>query len=169
MKRTSRCDECGFEWDDEDPARIIATVRGAPAHFATATSRDRPAPGVWSPLEYTVHMSAALDFYTDRIELALTHDRPRFTAFDFTSACDTDRYNERDPSDARAALVATSARQVALLAALTPEQWQRSGIGSDGDERTVNMLARRAAHEVQHHAVDVRDGMSAGPAPPPVR
>jgi hypothetical protein len=33
--------------------------------------------------------------------------------------------------------------------------WGRVGIGSEGDERTVLVLARRAAHEVVHHLMDV--------------
>jgi hypothetical protein len=154
-KRTGRCQECGFDWDDEDPTHLIEIVRSAPAEFATATSRARPAPAVWSQLEYTVHMTHALDFYTDRIELVLTHDRPQMTAFDFSAACERDRYNERDSSEAFAALAHASERLTTRLESLTPAQWQRRGIGSDGDERTINMLARRAAHEVQHHALDV--------------
>jgi hypothetical protein len=154
--RSGRCEACGFDWDGEDPARLIAIIRSAPARFANATSRTRPAPGVWSPLEYTVHMAPALDFYTDRIELAVAYDRPQFTAFDFSAACDDERYNERDPNEALGALVEAADRLITRLETLTPSQWQRCGIGSDGDERTVKMLARRAAHEVQHHALDVR-------------
>jgi hypothetical protein len=111
---------------------------------------------VWSPLEYAVHTTSALDFYTDRIERVLIHDEPQLAAFDFNAACENERYNERDADDALAALARAAQRLAAVLAPLTPEQWQRRGVGSDGDERTVNLLARRAAHEVQHHALDVR-------------
>jgi len=155
-RRTGRCAECYFDWDDEDPARIIAIVRDAPQYFATATSRVRPVPTELSPLEYAVHTTSALDFYTDRIERVLTQDEPQLAAFDFNAACENERYNERDADDALAALARAAPRLAAVLAPLTPEQWQRRGVGSDGDERTVNLLARRAAHEVQHHALDVR-------------
>ena len=43
---------------------------------------------------------------------------------------------------------------------LTPAQWDRVAIGSEGDERTVLALARRAAHETRHHAGDVRRSLA---------
>lgn len=155
-RRTGRCAECGFDYDDDHPERIVAIVRDAPRHFARATSRDRPAADVWSPLEYTVHTAAALGFYADRIELVVTHDRPQLSAFDFAAAADADRYNERDANDALVELAGAAARLASLVESLTPEHWQRVGIGSEGGERNVAMLARRAAHEVQHHALDVQ-------------
>jgi hypothetical protein len=51
-----------------------------------------------------------------------------------------------------------------LIARVTPldtDQWARVAIGSDGDERTVLTLARRAAHEAHHHALDIRRVLAA--------
>src|SRR5690349_16112492 len=52
MKRTGRCDECGFDWDSE-PAPVITSIATAGARFADALApyddesvRARPAPDV---------------------------------------------------------------------------------------------------------------------------
>jgi hypothetical protein len=137
------CAECGFAWAAASRAEVLAIIRSAPKRFTAqlsghdlTTLRRRPTPTTWSALEYTVHMGPGLQFYADRITRVLAEDEPALAAYDFTEACDRDRYNERD------------------VAAL-PEAWQRVGIGSEGDRRTVDLLARRAAHEVQHHLLDV--------------
>jgi DinB family protein len=157
------CAECGFASDAASRADVLAIIRSGPERFAaqlagydrTALQR-RPAPTTWSALEYTVHMGPGLQFYADRITRVLTEDEPALAAYDFTKACDRDRYNERDVDASLQALSAVVDRLGGVLDAASPEAWQRVGIGSEGDRRTVYLLARRAAHEVQHHLLDVR-------------
>ena len=110
---------------------------------------------MWSGLEYAVHMGVALEWYGERIERALTEDRPRYEAYGFGEACDRDRYNERSPADAAAAVAAAADGLAARLEGLDAGQWERVGIGSDGDERTVLVLARRAVHDGNHHLLDI--------------
>ena len=73
----------------------------------------------------------------------------------FGPAADRDRYNERDPEETAAAVAAAAGGLAERLAAIDADQWDRVGLGSDGDERTVLVLGRRAAHEAHHHLLDV--------------
>jgi hypothetical protein len=161
------CEECGFDWDATGPAEAVEMLgRLGPRYRAPLTRflagedpdallRTRPAPGVWSALEYAVHAAVAVDWYGDRVRRVLTEDRPRLPAYGFAAACDADRYNERDPAETVDAVAAACRGLVALLDGLEEGGWARVGLGSDGDERTVLVLARRAAHEAHHHLLDI--------------
>ena len=154
------CAECGFDWEtdatgvQQEIAR--STARAVKLVSSSTDARTRLAPDVWSALEYTVHLRAALDFYSERIQRTLAEDRPRLTAYGFAAACERDRYNDEDPVVAVEKLHRSSDDLQSLLATLTDAQWARIALGSDGDERTALTLARRAAHETRHHAEDVR-------------
>jgi hypothetical protein len=54
-----------------------------------------------------------------------------------------------------ATIESTLAETGARLRSLQREHWNRIGIGSSGEERTVLTLARRMAHESQHHLLDL--------------
>ena len=135
-----RCDECGFDNTTMTNAQIVDSI--ASFTLPDDPSPARPSPDVWSPREYAWHLAAAVDFYAERIELVLTTDRPQLAGRDFTV----------DPEPA----VMDAAPVVARLRALTPEQWQRVGLGSsDAAERDVRNLASRLAHECVHHTLDM--------------
>ncbi|MET1000886.1 MAG: DinB family protein [Acidimicrobiia bacterium] len=160
------CAECGFDWDSDANgvrAEIPISVARAAA-LASGASLDgvraRPEPAVWSALEYVVHLRAALGFYADRIRRTLAEDRPRLTAYGFGAACERDDYNGEEPNTAIAGLRSAANAVSDLLDGLTPALWDRVAIGSEGDERTVLALARRAAHETRHHAGDVRRSLA---------
>jgi hypothetical protein len=164
---TGSCAECGFDWDATGPDDVVATVRRVAGRYGIPLTRllpgedpevvlrTRPEPGVWSALEYAVHVAVVLGWYGERIERVLAEDRPRLDAYGFGEAADRDRYDER-PIDATAAAVAEAGEALAArLEGLEPAAWERVGLGSDGDERTVLVLGRRAAHEGHHHLLDI--------------
>jgi hypothetical protein len=162
-----QCEECGFDSDVLEPADLIAAVRTfgkryrapvtrfLPNEDGPAVVRERPAPDVWSALEYVVHVRDALGFYDDRIRRVVEEDRPQLERFDFGPAAG--KKNEEDPSEAAQAVAAISEQLASRLESLSSEQWDRVGLSSDGDggERTVRILAARAVHEGQHHLLDV--------------
>jgi hypothetical protein len=160
----TRCAECDFDWDAA-PDVVIAIVASAGARFSDAIApfddarvRARPAPDVWSPLEYTAHTREGIRFYDERITRVLTEDRPHFVPFDVDEAAERDAYNAEVVAYALEHLAAIADRMSGRLRDLAPADWERAGIGSaggDGGERTVLVLARRAAHEVVHHLMDV--------------
>jgi hypothetical protein len=70
--------------------------------------------------------------------------------------CDTTGYNDEVVFFSLDGLTAAADRFAARLRDLTDDAWDRVGIGSEGDIRTLLVLARRGAHEVEHHLVDVK-------------
>jgi hypothetical protein len=151
------CPECGYDWELA-PVDIIAEL-GAVVVTPVgdiATVRTRPELGTWSALEYAAHLRDALQFYEDRIRRTLDEDRPQLASYDFHEACDRLEYNAGSPSRTAAELDVRAHALARLLAGLDADQWSRVAIGSNGDERTVLTLARRATHEIQHHALDMR-------------
>jgi DinB superfamily len=163
------CSECGFDWDGES-GNILCALTDATAEISKAFEhsneltddefdrliRVRPSPEVWSIVEYLAHLRDVFSFYSDRIELVLTNDRPELTTRDFDELARTSDYRNEDPTrvlgEIEAIIVAAGNR----LATLQEEQWARIGIGSSGKDRTVLVLARRIAHENQHHLLDIR-------------
>ena len=158
----SRCEECGFDWDSAE-SRLGSfgdryskpLSRFLPNEDPNVVLRSRPEPGVWSALEYAAHTRDAFDFYRDRIRRALTEDRPQYELMDPDAVCAERKYNEEDPLQTASSLSAAEKSLVELLDGLDDAQWARVGIGVDGDERTVRVLARRAEHEAHHHLLDV--------------
>jgi hypothetical protein len=159
-----RCEECGFDWDGTDSVDVI---RAAAERYPRPLSRlltgedpdvvlrTRPEPRVWSALEYAGHVRDTLDFYCDRVERAVTEDRPQFGPLDHEALCEERRYNEEDAVRTAAGVTEAAVKLADYLDGLDDDQWDRVGLGTDGDERTVRELARRAAHESHHHLLDI--------------
>jgi hypothetical protein len=117
--------------------------------------RDRPAPSVWSPLEYGCHVRDVFRRFERRLEQMLTEDDPRFDNWDQDATAVELRYGEQDPA-AVATEVERSAQRVAdRLAAVEGDQWDRPGRRSDGARFTVESLGRYLIHDAVHHAWDL--------------
>ncbi|HVE93960.1 MAG TPA: DinB family protein [Acidimicrobiales bacterium] len=168
------CEECRFDpvsLDDEALIEAVAAIpkrytapltRFLPADDPAVVLRTRPAAGVWSALEYVVHTRVAVEFYDERIRRVVEEDRPQLTApASWDELCDEGRYNDYDPADALEQLAAAASSAAGRLRALTPEQWHRTGIGIEGDTRTVRLLAERLVHDAHHHLLDVGRSMRA--------
>jgi hypothetical protein len=161
----ARCGECDFDWDlrTDDACAVIGgfghAYRRALGPFIHdldgSTLRERPAAGVWSALEYAAHVRDVIAFYADRIERVLSEERPRMSAADFSSMPERCGYLADDPFAVLDAISSSSSAVERCLRDLAPEQWDRVGIGVDGDERTLVVLARRLAHDGHHHLMDL--------------
>lgn len=166
----SRCAECGFDWDIGATEVVAEVGRFGQAYRAGLTRfldgedgealvRRRPSPGVWSALEYAAHMRDVAAFYLDRIERVLAEDRPVMAAVGFARLAEERRYAEEHVEPVLDALGRATHKAAARLAGLTTEEWSRVGIGSEGGERTVLVLARRLAHDGHHHLLDIGRGL----------
>lgn len=165
----SRCRDCGFDWSmgrEEVVPYAAARVPRCRALIAPhldpgpgadpAALRVRPDQGVWSPLEYLAHLRDVTQFFTERIQRVLAEDRPVLAVqFRFAELAELRRYRSEDPATALGQFEARAEELQSLLRGLNDDDWERAGIGSEGDERTVLMLARRFAHEVHHHLLDL--------------
>lgn len=156
------CEECGFEVDGVPFAATVSLVAGFPRVAARMLRgapeldlRRNPRPVMWSALQYAVHTGEALSWYRARIHRVLTEPEPRLLPFDWDAACRSGRYHERATGQVLVDLDHSAAAFVAELNGLEPSKRLRCGIGSDGSPRSIEELARRAAHEAAHHARDI--------------
>jgi hypothetical protein len=130
----------GFADDtDEDPDAVV---------------RRRPAPSVWSALEYTAHVGDMLEWMADAIR-RMNHERePTIDAFDPDLRARDDRYNEQDPARVLDGLTAAADVLAAVLRDVDAGDWGRLGHFPWGG-RDMLTMARNAVHEGAHHLRDV--------------
>ncbi len=154
------CPECGFDAASlrrEDlPARVRATAAGWPARLAAEDARDRPAPQVWSPLEYGCHVRDVLRLFAQRATLMLEQDDPRFANWDQDETAVADRYWEADPVLVGEQIVAGADGAAQVFARPQGADWDRPGIRSNGSAFTVESLGAYFLHDLVHHEWDVR-------------
>jgi hypothetical protein len=154
------CPECGLDTRSFPREAIAGMVRVNAAAWLGVLAgpgdvRRRPAPEVWSALEYGCHVCDVLWLYDERLRLMLMLDAPRYPDWDQDATAVADRYAEQDP-----AVVAAGLREAADVIAerfegLSSDQWQRTGSRSDGAQFTVESFARYFIHDPVHHLYDV--------------
>jgi hypothetical protein len=157
LRRT--CPECGFEASAISGREVAGVVRGSvprwQAVLARADAARRPAPDVWSPLEYGCHVRDVFTLFNQRAQLMLSEDDAEFANWDQDATALQDRYWEQTP-EAVATRLAVSGEQVArTFDSVRADQWDRIGRRSNGDSFTVESLGRYFVHDVLHHLADV--------------
>ena len=154
------CPECGYEASSVQPAALPRRIRTNAQEWvavlaAGESSRRRPAPGVWSPLEYGCHVRDVLQVFDRRLVLMLMQDDPLFDNWDQDATALAERYAEQDPAAVSAELVAAAELIADRFGAVRGEQWARPGRRSDGSAFSVDSLGRYFLHDIVHHAHDV--------------
>ncbi|MGH9275700.1 MAG: DinB family protein [Acidimicrobiales bacterium] len=159
------CRDCGFDARDVAPAAIAGGLRANAAawrplldHPAVA---ERPSDDRWSALEYACHVRDVFRLYDERLALMLEHDDPTFANWDQDVTAVEDRYREQDPAVVVTDLEVAGARLADSFAAVSGDQWQRTGGRSDGARFTVDSFARYLLHDPVHHIWDVEQGYEA--------
>jgi hypothetical protein len=163
-----KCDECGFDASTLDDAALIDAIASQPKRYRApltrflpnedgdALLRRRPAPDVWSALEYAAHQRDTIAFYGTRIEMILTTDRPQLLPIDPDAEAIAGDYNALDPVTVADAIAEGATSVAARLSTIAADDWERVGIAIDGSsERDVRNCARRLAHEGGHHLLDI--------------
>lgn len=157
---TQRCDECGYDpaavADVEVADALRATVSRWNAVLARADAQQRPAPAVWSPLEYACHIRDVHDVFAGRVTQMRTEDSPHFASWDGDQAAVENRYYAQDPAAVAAELAAATERAAAEYGAVPAGGWSRSGIRGGGGTFTISSLGHYHLHDVIHHLHDVR-------------
>ena len=153
------CPECGFDtraWPREDVARLVRdnAARWADV-LATSGVRTRPAPAVWSPLEYACHVRDVFRLYDQRLQLMLAVEDPRYPNWDQDAAAIAGGYREQDPRRVSGELAAAGEAIAARFEQVRGEAWTRPGRRSDGARFTVESFARYFVHDPVHHLYDV--------------
>ncbi len=156
---TERCPECGFDpahierEDIPDLTRDYAAVLADAARAATST--ERPAPTVWSALEYACHVRDVCAIYVARLTHMLDEDDPIFANWDQDEAAVEDQYWTQRPGLVAGQVIAAADTIAAGFADIQAYQWQRPGRRSNGSVFTIETFATYFLHDLAHHAWDV--------------
>jgi hypothetical protein len=153
------CPECGFDSravagpEIGDRVRVNAAVWQQVLGRADVTTR--PAPGVWSPLEYACHVVDVHRVFEARAALMLAEDDPLFENWDQDATALADRYDLQDPQVVAVELTEAADSTADLFDSVADDQWDRSGRRSNGSEFTVLTLGQYGLHDLRHHLWDV--------------
>jgi DinB superfamily len=155
-----RCGECGLDTRQVEPGDVAGLLRTNSAAWVAVlgsgpTVRQRPAPGVWSALEYACHVRDVFELYDERLQLMLTEADPLFPNWDQDQTAVTDRYSEQDPAVVAVQLATAAGALAARFDDVHGDQWERPGCRSDGARFTVATFARYFIHDPIHHLHDV--------------
>ena len=143
----------------ERATRFPATLGNLLADADSDEVRRRPAPAIWSPIEYAAHTGDAVHWYVERIYRVLREDRPKLAPFDWDLATEQRDYRRRSIPRVLAAVEQACSEFTNLARSLNRDDLQKTGVGSDGSPRTVEVLLGRADHELVHHEMDIRRGL----------
>jgi hypothetical protein len=161
------CEECGFSYETlgaQDVAPAISAFgeryRRAMAGTSPDAARRRPAPEVWSPLEYCCHARDVFLVQRDRAVLALVEEGPAFRPMYRDHRVAACRYADQGPEEVLAQLEMAARLLSLLFAGLEPAQWGRTFIYSSGGPHDMTWLGRHTYHEGLHHLMDVGRGLA---------
>ena len=153
------CPECGYDTAAqrrEDLPRLFRDTAVTWSEVcARADVRERPAPGVWSPLEYACHVRDVHELFAQRLRLMLDQDAPTFANWDQDATAIERDYPGQDPGEVAVALVEGAGAVAGIYASVTDATRGRRGTRSNGDEFTVESLGTYHLHDVVHHLHDV--------------
>lgn len=153
------CPECGFDPAAVDVRALGATLRATVPRWRAALAapdvRRRPAPGVWSALEYGAHVRDVFRLFDERLRLMLDEDDPQFANWDQDATAVADRYDLQDPAVVSDELARAADVLAADYEAVADDAWDRRGRRSNGSRFTVRTLGVYLLHDVLHHVHDV--------------
>jgi DinB superfamily len=154
-----RCPECGFDGSAVDVRDVPGLVRANAAAWPAVLSRPdvarRARPDRWSDLEYACHVRDVFRLFRERLALMLADDDAHFANWDQDATAIEARYDEQDRTLVARDLLEAGAELADAFANIGPDQWQRTGVRSDGAVFTVETFARYLAHDPIHHLWDV--------------
>lgn len=168
-----RCPECGFAAGEVSADSLAEELRRALDPWPDVALRPnagvRHAPGRWSDLEYACHVRDVCRVFAGRLTLMLTQDDPAFENWDQDETAARSHYADANPSAVAAELPEAADRIVSGWADVAPDQWDRTGVRSNGSRFTVLTLGRYCLHDLVHHGSDVAVPVTRRPRPDPVR
>ncbi|RDI63859.1 DinB family protein [Nocardia pseudobrasiliensis] len=158
------CAECGFEYDLTLAEQVPALATEYAAEYGDllkvddSALRKRPAPEVWSPLEYACHMRDVLLVQRERILAARRTTTPTVEPMGRDERVDHDGYSEQDPADVTRQLRDATLLFTGDLTRLTAEDLERTLIFPfpEPTEHSLRWMAMHTLHELRHHLVDIR-------------
>jgi DinB family protein len=155
------CPECGFDARRFPRDEVGAMVRDlVPRWERVLKGPDvgvRPRPDVWSPLEYACHVRDVFALFDARLRLMLETDNPAYANWDQDVTAVEQRYADQDPKVVSIQLRDAAAAVADRFDSVAGDQWERTGLRSDGARFTVESFARYFIHDPVHHLHDVEE------------
>jgi hypothetical protein len=153
------CGECGFDTASFPRDAVPGMIRDNAARWELVLEatdvRTRPAPQVWSALEYACHVRDVFRLYDYRLGLMLNQDDPLYPNWDQDATAVQERYSEQDPARVTQELLEAAQTLAEHFETVTGDAWDRPGRRSDGARFTVETFARYLVHDPVHHLHDV--------------
>jgi hypothetical protein len=166
------CPECGIDYGTLHPPFAINTIKSFPRRYTEALApvgdedhekiiRTRPAPEVWSAIEYAAHVADLMEAFTTVVRRMYTEDNPDLSdAFwDENEKAAADKYNEQDKAAVLARLADGVDRLVAAADEVDAQGWNRMASFGWGDRDLLTMF-QNAVHEGVHHLQDIERGLA---------
>ena len=165
------CPECGFDASTIGPDDVAGRVRSNAAAWRGVLGRGeivakRPPvppgqPVQWSALEYGAHVRDVYGLAVERLTLMLKKKNPTFANWDQDATARDEKYSEQDANKISYDLAVNAGRFADLLDKVRGDQWERTGLRSDGSEFTVASFAQYLLHDPVHHLWDGEQGFEA--------
>jgi hypothetical protein len=160
------CQRCGFDsrlWRRQDASAVLEQVgywwRLATADVSADDLNRRPAPGVWSALEYGLHSAMVLPILRQGIEVILAHDGAEVR--DPSPEVDTEDAAHPltlDPASILDALEREGAT-FSRLVETCQDGWEHLGRMDDGTRWQAEATLLHSVHDTTHHFLDVGEGL----------
>lgn len=140
---------------NQDPLTLQKRTLGELTRLVDGASRQqlthRPSPGKWSTVEILAHLAEDELVTSWRYRQMIEHDGERLQGFDQELWARLGDYQKWDAHEALNMFRLLRAANLRMLAALSAEQWERSGNHAERGKITVRDLARHmAAHDINH-------------------
>ncbi len=160
-----RCEQCDFDGTRYDDAALLGAIDDLGPRWRTLLAgagdrlRTRPAPAVWSAVEYAAHSRDITALHVFGVEQALTGDEPVLPDID-SGLVDAvaDHYRDEDAAAVLDALEREAHRLASLARDAGTDTWSR-GITIGEHRSNVRDLLEHALHDSVHHLDDVARGL----------
>ncbi len=166
------CPECGLDYETVSPRDAAGAVRSFPRRYRAVLTRSfgpgedledivrrRPAPDVWSALEYTAHVAQTIDLLAPTLRQVVNEDNPHLFAWDPDEQAEEQSYNDWSVLEAIGELESACA-DMSMAIEYTPSTgWNRKGTYDHGEREAIDIV-RNAVHEGAHHLRDIQRGLS---------
>lgn len=141
--------------EGQNPLEVQAATAGKLRRLlegmAKAQLTKPPAPGKWSVHEIVAHLADTEIVAGFRMRLILGAPGTRITAFDQDTWVTSGHYEKRDAQKSLELFRVLRETNLALLASLTPEQWQHHGMHAERGKETIEQITRMfAGHDLNH-------------------
>jgi hypothetical protein len=131
----------------DTPKALTALLRGVGEEIL----RRKPAPAKWSMLEIACHLRDVESLFLERSAKMASQDRPPLRLMNPDELAASLQYNQDDPDAVLSEFRSHRAETLALLGALAPRSWERSGLHPKRGEFSIAAQTElQASHDANH-------------------